>query len=343
MFISLSCFFSIWSRNGEGGQHVTVDSDVHVGPPPQPVGRPVHLGGAGFRQELVVGKVGAQQDEQVRVLNPFGSGAVAQQAGHPDVEGVVVLDEVLAAERVADRRVDQFRERNQFVVGALHAGTGEDRHSPRLVDRIGQLLHAGGVGRQRGAPERGRQRRRCGRFQARDIAGAGYDGDTPEAECMLDGAVHHTRCLLGGAHHFRVDGAFVEKPVRMGFLEEAAADLLAGNVRGDGQHRSSRPVRVVQAVYQVQVAGPAGSGADCEFPRQLGLGRSSEGGGLLVPDVDPVDPAGLGTSRLPDGVDDRVQAVAHNPIDPLHPGSLELLDELVGEFLGHECTLPRSG
>ena len=44
---------------------------------------------------------------------------------------------------------------------------------------------------------------------------------------------------------------------------------------------------------------------------------------------------------LPDGVHDRVEAVAHNPVDPLHAGSLELFDELGGKFLGHGCTLPR--
>ena len=31
-----------------------------------------------------------------------------------------------------------------------------------------------------------------------------------------------------------------------------------------------------------------------------------------------------------------------DPVDPLHAGSLELFDELGGEFLGHGCTLPRS-
>ena len=54
----------------DGGPHVTVHRHVDVGAPAQLVG----------------------------VLHAGGRGAVAQQAGHAHVVGVVVLDEVLAAQ-----------------------------------------------------------------------------------------------------------------------------------------------------------------------------------------------------------------------------------------------------
>ena len=77
----------------------------------------------------------------------------------------------------------------------------------------------------------------------------------------------------------------------MGFLEEAAADLHAGQVRGDGQHRGARAVGVIEAVHQVQVPGAAGSGAHRQFTCQLRLGTGREGSRLLVSDMDPVNAA----------------------------------------------------
>jgi len=47
-----------------------------------------------------------------------------------------------------------------------------------------------------------------------------------------------------------------------GFLEVAAADLVAGNLRRDRQHRHAAAVAVIQAVDQVQIAGAATAGAN---------------------------------------------------------------------------------
>ncbi|MCY1239023.1 hypothetical protein D9M72_517930 [compost metagenome] len=244
---------------------------------------------------------------------------------------------------MTDRGADEFREGHHFIVGTLRSRAGKNGDLLRRVDGIGELPDTRGVGSQCGAPEGCGQRRPAGGFQPGDIAGEGNDGDSPEPDGVLDGAVHHPRRLLCRADEFRVHRAFVEEPVRVGFLEVAAADLLTRNVRGDGQHRRARAVGVVQAVDQVQVAGAARAGADGQPAGQLGFGRGGERSCLLVPHVDPVDAALLGAARLADGVDNRVEAVAHDPVDSLHTGSLELFNELAGEFLGHECTLPRSG
>ena len=75
----------------------------------------------------------------------------------------------------------------------------------------------------------------------------------------------------------------------MGFLEVGPADLGARDVGGDRQHRHAAAMTVEQAVDQVQVAGPAASGADRELAGEMRLGARGEGGGLLVPHVDPVD------------------------------------------------------
>jgi hypothetical protein len=55
--------------------------------------------------------------------------AEADQPGHADVAGVVVLDELLAAQRVDDGRVERGRDGDQLVVRAGAAGPGQDRHA----------------------------------------------------------------------------------------------------------------------------------------------------------------------------------------------------------------------
>ena len=51
----------------------------------------------------------------------------------PDVVRVVVLDELLAAQRVHDRRLQRLGERDELVVraGAARAGRGSSRAGPR--------------------------------------------------------------------------------------------------------------------------------------------------------------------------------------------------------------------
>jgi hypothetical protein len=92
-------------------------------------------------------------------------------------------------------------------------------------------------------------------------------------------------------------------------------------------------VGVVQAVDQVQVAGPAAASAGYQPAGQLGLGTSGERAGLLVSHVDPVDAV-----VAADGVHDRVEAVAHHPVHASHAGGEQDLDELVvgGGALGHD-------
>ena len=128
-------------KGGKRGQHVAMDGDVDVGPPPEFVGGTVHLGRARAWKELVIRKIGAEQDQQVRVLDALGGGTVAQQARHADVVRVVVLHEVLAPERMADRRPDQLGQGDHLIVGALHAGSREDGNFLRRVDCVGQ--HSG--------------------------------------------------------------------------------------------------------------------------------------------------------------------------------------------------------
>lgn len=126
----------------------------------------------------------------------------------------------------------------------------------------------------------------------------------------------------------------------MGFLEESAADLLAGDVRSDGKDRRPSAVRVVESVDQMEVARATRAGTDSKLPSKLRLGRCGKSGGLLVADMNPVDAAFGRTSRLTDSVHYWIQTVSDDSINPLHAGSLELFDELGSKFLGHSVQTP---
>src|SRR5206468_11114411 len=99
--------------------------------------------------------------------------------------------------------------------------------------------------------------------------------------------------------------------LRVGRLEVSAADLMGGDLRGNGEHGHTAPVAIVQPVDQVQVARAAAAGADGELAGEVRLCSRGEGRCLLVPHVDP--------SKLvlpPDGVGDPVERVSRDPIDP---------------------------
>src|SRR5437867_10755444 len=114
--------------------------------------------------------------------------------------------------------------------------------------------------------------------------------------------------------HLAVVATLREEVLRVGLLEVSAADLLGGDLGGNGEHGHTAPVAIVQPVDQVQVARAAGAGADGELAGEVRFCSRSEGCRLLVPHGDP--------SKLvlsPDGIGDPVERVSRDPIDPGDP------------------------
>ena len=66
---------------------------------------------------------------------------------------------------------------------------------------------------------------------------------------------------------FAVMAAIAKKLVGMGFLKVVATNLMAGNLRGDSQHRHAAAVAIVKPVDQVHITRPATSGANRQFAR----------------------------------------------------------------------------
>src|ERR1700751_3446222 len=109
----------------------------------------------------------------------------------------------------------------------------------------------------------------------------------------------------------------------MGLLKIAGADFSRRDLRGDRQHRHTRPGAIEEPIDQMQIARAATAGTNRELARQVRLGAGSKGGDLLVPDMQPLDFA-----LAPDRIGNTVEAVADDAVNPLDAGSRESLGEL---------------
>src|SRR5262249_57688138 len=107
--------------------------------------------------------------------------------------------------------------------------------------------------------------------------------------------------------------ALLEKTFRVSLLEVISANLATRNLRSNREDRSHTAMRVKKTIDQVQVPGATTPGARGQLSSQLGFGARSKCSCFFVADVDPV---ALSVSARTIG--NRIQAVAHNALDPLH-------------------------
>ena len=93
---------------------------------------------------------------------------------------------------------------------------------------------------------------------------------------------------------------------------------------------------VVEAVEQVDAAGPGGREADAEPAGELGVAAGHEGGGLLVAHLDEADLV----LALAQGLHDAVDAVAGQAEDDIDAPVVNRVDENVGGSRGHCAIVP---
>jgi len=108
--------------------------------------------------------------------------------------------------------------------------------------------------------------------------------------------------------------ALAKKRIGVGFLEVAAADFAAGNLRGNGQNRNAAAVGIVESVDQVRIPRPAASGAHSEFPGEVRLRARGKSGRFFMTDVNP-----LHRTASSDNVGNAVERIPRYTIDALHP------------------------
>ena len=247
------------------------------------------------------------------------------------------MDEVFTTQGVADRGLELVGQSKDLIVSALDTRAGKDGDFPDVVKQLDQLTDVLRV-RLDSRPTT-RDENRGGRCSllVRDVAGKGDDGDGATSNGMADGRIHDARSLLRGRNQLTVVGALHKQTVRMSLLEVAHADLDARNVRCNSQHRNLGTVGIEQTIDEVQVARPAGACTHRELTGQGRLCSGCEGRGLLVTNVYPINAALDGAARLTNRIDDRVEGVSDDAVDPPHPRIEELLDELFGNI--HERDL----
>ncbi len=116
-----------WLQRGQRVGDRSTQAEVDRGAPAEVAASHVDLDHARVLGiELLVGEVGAEHQEDVGLLDGLVAGRESEQSRHADVERIVVLDELLAAQRVHDRRVERAGQPDQRVMGACHSGAAED-------------------------------------------------------------------------------------------------------------------------------------------------------------------------------------------------------------------------
>src|SRR6185436_12942268 len=122
--------------------------------------------------------------------------------------------------------------------------------------------------------------------------------------------------------------------LRMGLLEISTPELMARDLRRDGQHRHSTAMAIVEPVDQVQIARATASDTDRQLSGEMGLGSGGERRRLLVADGDPLH-GFAATNRIGDSV----QRVARDTVDSLDAVCGERVDQRIRYPLTHRGSL----
>ena len=109
------------------------------------------------------------------------------------------------------------------------------------------------------------------------------------------------------------------------------ADQVVVGHAGDREHGLPVQLRVVEAVEQMEAAGPGRREADAEPAGELRIAARHEGGRLFVAHLDEADRVLALAQRLHDAVD----AVAGQAEDGIHAPVLQHVDQNVGGCLSH--------
>ncbi len=252
-------------------RHKLIDGDRNIahhgvgdlGAPTDSLGVDIHLSDILIREEVAVGEIGTEHDEEVGGGAGLVAGAVAQQAAHAHVVGVIVLDKHLAAEGMSHRGLHLACQLKHLLAGVHHAATAEQGDGIGLVNSIRQVLDlvCRGYNRRRARRDLRGDDAVVGRLLHRHIAGDHEDGHAMATEGGLQRVVQDDGTLLGGVRHLAVAGALREDLLGVRLLEVMRPDLTGGDVGCQGENLGTVAVRIVQTLDEVGVAGAARGGA----------------------------------------------------------------------------------
>jgi len=121
-------------QRAQGLRDASNDSEIQVAAASQLLAADVDLHNARFlRIELLIREVRSEHQQRLAVHHGVVAGGETEQAGHAHIEGIVVLDELLAAHGVDDGSLEHAGQLNQLIMGARAAGSGQDGDFLRAV------------------------------------------------------------------------------------------------------------------------------------------------------------------------------------------------------------------
>src|SRR5258708_13573442 len=86
--------------------------------------------------------------------------------------------------------------------------------------------------------------------------------------------------------------ALRKKMFRMSLLEVSASNLIARDLRRNGEHRNPAAMAIVKTVDQVQISGTAAARTHRQSSRQMSFRTRRECCRLLMPHIHPIHPPG---------------------------------------------------
>ena len=279
--------------------------------------------------ELAPREVAAQQQQRVAALHRMIAARRAQHAGHADVEGIVIFEEILGARGVGDRRLQPPGQRHDLVMGLLAAGAAIDRDLLAGVQDLGDPVELGIARPQQRRGVMDGEGRLVGRRGLGDVDRQDQHRHAALGEGRLGRHRRLAPRLRGRADLAAEHAAAPVDRFEVDLLREVEVAFLAGDLAGDQHDRRPVAVGFEQAVDEMQAARPARAGAGREVAGQQRLGAGREAADFLVAHMDPCDAA------APDRVGDVVQRVARHAPAMLDAGSLQGFDDDFGNGLAH--------
>jgi hypothetical protein len=164
-----------------------------------------------------------------------------------------------------------------------------------------------------------------------DISRNHHNRDAAITHGLPDRNLQNPGHLIGSRDQLAIMTALLEQRFRMSFLEIPGAELGRWDLRRNRKHRRARPLAIEEAIDEGQIAGSTAAGANRKLSCQVRLGSGSEGRGLLVTQMYPIDLA-----LTADCIGQPVQAVADDTIDPFHAGDGEDFCKLVSDGFGRD-------
>ncbi|MNY06308.1 hypothetical protein D3C86_1390590 [compost metagenome] len=245
--------------------------------------------------------------------------------------GVEVRDDLLAPQRLNDRRAEPVGQLDQRCLQPLTPAPDEDHRTLGHVQDLDHLCDRRRIRRVGGG---GKEVFRAGGVLGQDLEPQiDRDAEVRRAAAGVggaDGARGHDPGVEGAAEHPVPDGAVPEGQVGVELLVLLGAEVEGVGVAGQRQEGDLVAVGLEEAVGEVGGAGARRRQAGGELARQLGVGGGHEGPVLLVPDQDELDPVPV----LDEAVDQPVDVI---PRDPEHvldaPVDQRLDDRLAGRLL----------